>query len=695
MKKRTLSFALALLLCLGLAVPALAADTSAITWLQLQGTPRYYIKELDWLVLSGDDGGIVDLATGKQVMDYDYIYPFVNGLAEVVKYTEDGRQQHGFIGTDGTVVIPLEYEEIGTKVIDIDDNWALVGDDFSEPLIIAAKYNPSLTSADVKDWCIIDSTGKIIEIPGKYSEAYAFSDGMALVRSRKEDGVYSGYIDTSGREVIPVGKYICKLWGYHDGMALIQHGEKYGFINTAGEQVIPFKYDNAYQFSEGLAAVSLNEKWGFVSKTGTEVIPLEYDYVDSFRNGFAVVMKKDSNEKRKYGVIDSKGSTILPLEYGDIRLLSSTYENLIYIKIDNKYGCIDTTGKLIIPPEYDRSFCFFDGQAVVLKNREYFCIDSTGSVVMSLGYDSMVCEGSYFGLIKVHLDGKYGFIDMKGELLLPIAYDECGVVREGKDSNSEENNSIHYIYVKSGKKYGIIQASHLMSYQAKSLKPQVLNSITLTLIIVCAVAVVVVAAVLRKKKAVLAARGGLTMFCPNCGKELPETSRFCPSCGKKRAPGQPGTPPSAKAAPTVTLNTKTLLIAAGVVIVILLALLIFRLGQGYTPNSVQGQQGPPAPEQTEQTEQTPEPDPAAALVGTWSNKDGVGLRFTSDGTVTLSGFGLNLGGDTFSYEVTGENSLTLTGTKGLLSADIEATYVLLGNTLYIEIGGYEFELTKK
>lgn len=182
------------------------------------------------------------------------------------------------------------------------------------------------------------------------------------------------------------------------------------------------------------------------------------------------------------------------------------------------------------------------------------------------------------------------------------------------------------------------------------------------------------------------------MFCPNCGKELPEASRFCPSCGKERAPGQPGTPPPARAAPTVTLNTKTLLIAAGVVIVILLALLIFRPGQGNTPNSAQGQQVPSAPEQTEQT---PEPDPAAALVGTWSNKDGVGLRFTSDGTVTLSGFGLNLGGDKFTYAVTGENTLTLTGTKGLLSADIEATYVLLGNTLYIEIGGYDFELTKK
>lgn len=170
------------------------------------------------------------------------------------------------------------------------------------------------------------------------------------------------------------------------------------------------------------------------------------------------------------------------------------------------------------------------------------------------------------------------------------------------------------------------------------------------------------------------------MYCPNCGKQLAEGSKFCPECG--RATGE--APPPAKAAPTVTLNSKTLLIIAGAVIVVLLAVLIFRPGQSKAPDPVQTSQSQPEA-----------PDPVAALVGTWTNADGVGLKFTSGGTVTLSGFGLNLGGDTFSYEVTGENTLTLTAKGGHVSADIEAPYILNGNTLYIEIGGYDFELTKK
>lgn len=171
------------------------------------------------------------------------------------------------------------------------------------------------------------------------------------------------------------------------------------------------------------------------------------------------------------------------------------------------------------------------------------------------------------------------------------------------------------------------------------------------------------------------------MYCRNCGKELPEGGKFCPSCGASQA----ASPPAKPAAPAVTLNSKTLLIVAGVVIVVLLAVLIFRPGQDKLPA--------PDPGQTSQSQ--PEPDPAAALVGTWTNKDGVGLKFTKDGTMKLSGMGLSLGGDTFTYEVDGEGSMTLTATVAGVSADIDAPYSIFGDTLHIELGGVELTLTKK
>lgn len=103
------------------------------------------------------------------------------------------------------------------------------------------------------------------------------------------------------------------------------------------------------------------------------------------------------------------------------------------------------------------------------------------------------------------------------------------------------------------------------------------------------------------------------MYCPNCGKELPGDAKFCPQCGKQTGPTPaPTVKPSALPA---AINPKLLIIGA-VVVVLLLAFLIFRPGQN---------------EQAQGQDTQISVDPAAALVGTWPTKDGVGLRFTKDG----------------------------------------------------------------
>lgn len=59
-------------------------------------------------------------------------------------------------------------------------------------------------------------------------------------------------------------------------------------------------------FTEGLAAVELICKWGYmgyIDKTGNEVIPIKYDYAYDFRNGKAAVLLNG-----KWGTIDKQGN---------------------------------------------------------------------------------------------------------------------------------------------------------------------------------------------------------------------------------------------------------------------------------------------------------------------------------------------------------------------------------------------------
>ena len=91
--KKAISLILALLLCVSIAVPALAADSTADTvsiyWLKdkMKNMPSYYYDELNWIKLGTT---WVDLSTGKAVdfgdaYDNVYIWPFSDDLAVIVK----------------------------------------------------------------------------------------------------------------------------------------------------------------------------------------------------------------------------------------------------------------------------------------------------------------------------------------------------------------------------------------------------------------------------------------------------------------------------------------------------------------------------------------------------------------------------------------------------------------------------------
>ena len=113
MKKQLLGFALPALLCLSLAVPALAADKApdiSITWLSVQGEPCFYNRDLNWLTIVDDlyNYTVIDLETGKRIHNYDIAMEFSEDLARVVKWDADGNGKHGYIDKTGAAVGPLE-----------------------------------------------------------------------------------------------------------------------------------------------------------------------------------------------------------------------------------------------------------------------------------------------------------------------------------------------------------------------------------------------------------------------------------------------------------------------------------------------------------------------------------------------------------------------------------------------------------
>ena len=109
----------------------------------------------------------------------------------------------------------------------------------------------------------------------------------------EENGKW-GLLNIETNEIIIDCKYDV-IGSFYEGLAVVGlvefAGTKYGFIDKTGKVVIPIIYNDISHFREGLARVQIGEddKFGFIDKTGNVVIPLIYYRADSFEDGKAYV----------------------------------------------------------------------------------------------------------------------------------------------------------------------------------------------------------------------------------------------------------------------------------------------------------------------------------------------------------------------------------------------------------------------
>jgi hypothetical protein len=110
------------------------------------------------------------------------------------------------------------------------------------------------------------------------------------------------------------------------------------------------------------------------------------------------------------------------------------------VKLNDKWGLIngnfDTPldasyeyGKLVAECIYDSTGDFSEGLLSVFKDGKWGFIDSNGNIIIPIMYDKV--KGFSEGFAAISLDGKASFIDKKGELLCHYMYDEVDTFENG------------------------------------------------------------------------------------------------------------------------------------------------------------------------------------------------------------------------------------------------------------------------
>jgi serine/threonine protein kinase len=318
------------------------------------------------------------------------------------------------------------------------DKWGF--SDVNKKIIIEPKYDfaqpfsEGLAAVKLNDkFGYIDKTGKEV-IPLKYDGVSPFKEGLAIVFIESSSDRKMGFINNLGVELVPLiysfDLIAVEEFYFSDNteeLINVKLNAKYGFIDKAGREIVPFKYDWASGFSEGLAKVGSNNKFGFIDKTGNEVIPLKYDSALSFSGGFARIELNG-----KVGFINKNGEMVIPLNYekksGDDISFS---EGLASVFQNGKCGFINEKGSTVIPFKYETCYAFSEGLAAVELNEKFGFINIRDEMVITPKYE---LAGSFSkGLARVKLNDKIGFINKDGKLAIPVKYDWGGFLTLADD----------------------------------------------------------------------------------------------------------------------------------------------------------------------------------------------------------------------------------------------------------------------
>lgn len=186
------------------------------------------------------------------------------------------------------------------------DHWELALDPVYDD---AGEFSESLAAVRVgPKWGYIDSSGNF-KIRPQYAGASKVSGGIAPVKS--QDGLW-GMIDIKTGQTVVDFKYD-QLNSLSEGLALaIQVGVFIGYVDASGKQVISLPDDlkRAGDFRDGMALVTdQNGNSGYIDRTGRLAIPLRFEMATAFSHGVAAAIASNGADK-SICLINKKGEQL-------------------------------------------------------------------------------------------------------------------------------------------------------------------------------------------------------------------------------------------------------------------------------------------------------------------------------------------------------------------------------------------------
>lgn len=403
--------------------------------------------------------GVID-DTGKTVIDFSYDEMIVipNNRKSVFLCTYDVQDSTGEYKTK---VLNEKNEEIlkGYDKVEAIDNYDSKQNIWFEDNLLRVEKN--------NKYGLIDFEGKVI-LECEYDSIYALKGVTENIIVEKEGKL--GLVNAKGQTIIKTEyNSIQTLEEGYKAEYLVENAEgKFGVISTSGTNILEPIYEEVkYLGSNEVYAVKSNEENQLINNKGETLQKSEgEEYV--YAKGENVIASKEG----KFGLEKLTGEAVIPYDYENLEYAFSIY----YIaKKDGKYGVINVNNETVKDFEYTNMYCVEEGNFIVADKTETetIVLDSNlaqklsgivSEINVSKGYIKIYADNEYryynfkfeekqnteilshSTLFLSKKDGKYGFVDKAGNIVVDYIYEDA-----------TEQNSCGYVAVKQNGVWGALK----------------------------------------------------------------------------------------------------------------------------------------------------------------------------------------------------------------------------------------------
>ena len=332
--------------------------------------------------------------------EFNDIELFVNGISVVNKTKEGGGFFWGAIDTKGTLVIPVEYDYLGS---------------YLEGLMNFRKDNK---------FGFIDRNNTVV-IPNVYENASDFGDGLAPVFD--SDSRKTGYIDKQNKMVIPA--IYDGAENFYHGYATVKKDGGSALINSKGKEITDFSYSYiSMRKAGGLFLVKKQKLTGLIDSSGKAIVPIVYPDINSSANDRFLLVTAD----KKHGLANSKGKIILPAQYEFIS--PNKNGNFLYLKKDGMYSVVDKDLNLVVPADSAESITIGDKRIAFYYKDKAKVFDTNGKLIKTIMQPNMRFMGSQLisneDSISLSYNNAVFLANLSTNTIKPLPYTDAGDFNE-------------------------------------------------------------------------------------------------------------------------------------------------------------------------------------------------------------------------------------------------------------------------